>query len=217
MLIVLILANDNTQHYITMQNLWKSYMNTQKNIKSYFIKYKSEINEDILIDDNTIYVKGYESYIPGCLDKTIKSIEFLLNQNINFNFIFWTNLSSVINLEKLYNILNDNINCAGVIGTIGNNSFISGAGILLNKNTCYDLIQNKDTLNYNILDDVSIGEFLRKKKYDLLPLTRFEAYNYQFNIDLITKEMLNNYYHFRCKSDNQHFLTIKLMKKKCIV
>jgi hypothetical protein len=49
-------------------------------------------------------MKGVESYIPGCLDKTVKSIEYCLH-NYNFDFIFRTNMSSVVDLNKLYNLL----------------------------------------------------------------------------------------------------------------
>lgn len=105
-LIILILANDDSL-YIEMQKLWKMYMNNHNNIKSYFIKCNSNSQDEIIIDNDTIFMKGYESLIPGCLDKTIKSIEFFVKNNIDFDFIFRTNLSSVVDLNKLYNLLNN--------------------------------------------------------------------------------------------------------------
>ena len=141
MLIILILASDN-EYYSQMQKLWKIYMNTHDNIKSYFIKYSSEIDEEVIINDSTIFIKGSETYIPGCLDKTVKAIEYLLNKNVMFDYIFRTNLSSVVHLDKFYELLNDNIECAGIIGYINNNKFISGAGMLFSKKTCLNLIQN---------------------------------------------------------------------------
>ena len=47
-----------------MQNLWKKYMNTNKEIKSFFIKLTENMEEDVLEKDDVIYVKGSESYIP---------------------------------------------------------------------------------------------------------------------------------------------------------
>jgi nicotinic acid phosphoribosyltransferase len=84
-LVILILAND-TNEYLKMQMLWKLYMNKFQNVKSFFIKYKSDLQENIVLCDDTIYIKGLESFIPGCLDKTIQSIEFLLKNN-DFDFL----------------------------------------------------------------------------------------------------------------------------------
>jgi hypothetical protein len=213
-LIILILAND-TDVYLKMQEKWQSYMNKHSHIKSYFIKYKEDLKENIIQKEDTIYVKGNESLIPGCLDKTIKSIEYLLN-NFDFNFIFRTNMSSVVDLNKLYNLIHnhseDEIKYGGFINTSGV-KFISGAGILMNKQTCQLLIDNKNALNYNIIDDVCIGQFMTDKNIKFTSLTRFEAYNYEKNIDLITKDNIINYYHFRCKSDIDHIKTIELMTK----
>jgi hypothetical protein len=208
-LIVLILAND-TDAYLKMQEKWKLYMNSYANIKSYFIKYDSNLKENIVLIGDTICVKGVETFIPGCLDKTIKSIEYCL-QNFEFDFIFRTNMSSVLDLNKLYNLLNNNIQCAGVIGDCKGQKFVSGAGILMRKDICQKLIQTKNSLNYNILDDVSIGRFLTSNNINLIPLTRFEAYNYENNISMLKKENINNYYHFRCKCENNSNKTIELM------
>lgn len=208
-LIVLILAND-TDAYLKMQEKWKLYMNSHLNIKSYFIKYNPSLLENIILIDDTIYIKGVESFIPGCLDKTIKSIEYCL-QNMEFDFIFRTNMSSVLDLNKLYNLLNQNIQCAGVIGDCTGQKFVSGAGILMNKSVCQQLIKNKNSLNYNVLDDVSIGKFLTNNNINLIPLTRFEAYKYENNISILKKENIINYYHFRCKCENNSNKTIELM------
>ena len=209
-LIILILSND-TNVYLKMQEKWKSYMNKHSYIKSYFIKYKEDLKENVIQNEDTIYVKGKESLIPGCLDKTIKSIEYVLN-NLDFDFIFRTNMSSVVDLNKLYNLINHDMEYAGVINDY-NVKYISGAGILMNNKTCKLLIANKNELNYNVIDDVSIGELMSNKNIKLTPLTRFEAYNYENNINLITKDKIINYYHFRCKSGQEHNKTIELMDK----
>ena len=211
-LIILILANDDNL-YIEMQKLWKTYMNNHNNIKCYFIKYNINLQDEIIIDNDTIFIKGYESFIPGCLDKTIKSIEFFIKNNIDFDFIFRTNLSSVVHLNKLYNLLHTSIMCAGVIGNYNNINFISGAGILISKDFCCDLIKNKNCLNYNVIDDLSIGKFIMDKNINIVPLTRFEAYNYEDNIELITSNIIKDYFHFRCKANKDIQKTIDLMKK----
>jgi hypothetical protein len=220
-LIILILAND-TDLYLKMQEIWRTYMNSNKNIKSYFIKYDENLQDNIILQNETILIKGRESLIPGCLDKTIKSIEYLL-KNTEFDFIFRTNMSSVVDLNNLYDLLNKDIKCGGVIGytnnksfnsgTNDNQAFVSGAGILINKELCNILVENKMFLNYNIMDDIAMGELLIKKNINFTPLKRFEVYNYESNLNLITKDIIKDHYHFRCKSDVNFNQTISNMEK----
>ena len=210
--IILILANDNTI-YLQCQTLWKRYINSHPNIKSYFIKLNPELKNDILIDNDIIFVKGNESYVPGCLIKTVESIKYLLS-NEEFDYIFRTNMSSVVDLNKLYNLLeNYNQDYSGVIGYCDNVKFASGAGMLLSKNMCNFLINNRHLLNYNLIDDVSIGTLLQNNNVTIYPLTRFETYNYETNLDLINKELIKDYYHFRCKSNIDDNNTIIIMEK----
>ena len=210
-ILILILANDNGI-YLECQTLWRTYMNLHPNIKSYFIKFDNQLTTDILVDNNTIFIKGNESFIPGCLIKTLETINYVL-KNEEFDFIFRTNMSSVVDLNKLYNfVLNNKNDYSGVVGRHNNINFASGAGILLSKQMCYNLISYKNLLNYNLLDDVSIGLLFQTNNITIFPLTRFEAYNYENNINNITKEMIENYYHFRCKSDN-NLKTLIIMKK----
>ena len=77
-LIILILAHDSE---LSLKNelLWRKYMNLHSNIKCYFMKLKRNLKTEILIDNNTIFIKGLESLRPGCLVKTIKSIEYLFH------------------------------------------------------------------------------------------------------------------------------------------
>lgn len=210
-LIILILASD-TGEYLKMQQLWKTYMNRFPYVTSFFIKYDPDLSDNIQLQDNTIFIKGSESLIPGCLDKTIQSIEFVLKE-FDFDFIFRTNMSSVVDLKKLHNILNDKIQYAGVMGIYNNITFASGAGFLLNKNSCQLLINNKDKLQYNLIDDVSLGDFFENHKIPITPLTRLDVFVCQDNMDLITKERFLNHYHFRCKSDINHLKTVQLMEK----
>jgi len=212
-LIVLILAND-TGIYLECQKLWQIYMNTHPNIKTYFIKYKSDLIEDISLENDNIFIKGNESFIPGCLDKTVKAIEFCL-KNQNFDFIFRTNMSSVVDLNNINSVLeNYNRHYSGVIGVHQNIQFASGAGILLSKQLCIFLTSYKHKLNYNLMDDLSIGLFCSNaKNIRIAPLTRFETYNYENTLNLISKDLIKDHYHFRCKSEKDNNKTLLMMKK----
>ena len=110
-----------------------------------------------------------------------------------------------------YNLLNKDIETAGVIGISGVNSkFISGAGMLFSNKICKSLVENQHKLDYGGVDDVVIGLFLAKQNVNIIPFTRFEAYKYHES--QITKELINSYYHFRCKTHDEPRCVI-LMKK----
>ena len=220
-LLVLIIAHDEPI-YIKMQEQWKRYMNKIDDIKCYFLKYKSELTNNIEINEteNTIYIHGdskTETIRPGALDKTIKSLEFLLNNNYNFDYLIRTNLSSVWNFYKLYDFLN--VKKCKIAGFMGNHydsqnciNYINGAGLILHIDVCKLLIQHKHLLNYNIFEeDVAIGNLLFPSlTHYYISLKRSESYNYQTNYLLLDKE-IETYEHFRCKCDNMEN-NIPLMK-----
>jgi len=217
-LIILILAND-TELYLECQKLWRLYMNTHPNIKSYFIKYKSNLTQEVVLENDTMFIKGTESMIPGCLDKTIKAINFCL-QTQTFDFIFRTNMSSVVDLNKLNDLLeNYNMHYSGVIGHYENIKginriidYASGAGMLFSKPFCMFLTSHKHKLDYALIDDVSIGLFCQQNKVQLTPLTRFETYTHEPHLTSISKELIKDYYHFRCKAKEHGVNTLTLLQ-----
>lgn len=218
-IIVLIIASDNTEHYVKMQDIWKTYWHEHPHIKCYFIKCDEYLEEDVMLKNDTIYVKGIENYIPGILVKTIKSIDYLL-KNENFDYIYRTNLSSFLDLNRLYQYaLNHQFDYSGVIWDC-DKLWVSGAGIFLSKNACQTLI-NSDMLHYDLIDDVAIGDELIKH-YTIYPGTRCDVIDssiikqHYFDYQGVSSDTLclimdsekifidNNpdIFHYRCKCDN---------------
>ena len=206
-IIILIIASDEPIKYVEMQNIWKKYMNNHKNIKCFFIKSLNSIEQNVLLDydNNIIYIKNNETYIPGILYKTIKAIEFCI-KHFEFTYIYRTNLSSLLDLDKMYNFLNSkNIEYGGAITNNGI-SFASGSGFVLSKDTSKYLVKNNNLLDYNVIDDVSIGNLLNKK-YIITDIKRHDL----FGLDDFKYD--NDIFHFRCKNDDNHSLTLDIMNK----
>jgi len=211
-IIILIIATENSNKYIEMQNIWRKYMNKHPNIMSFFIKCDINIENDIYFNKNlnTIYIKDIETYSPGIFNKTIKSIQYCLN-NFDFDYIYRTNLSSFLNLDKMYNFISNNhIEYGGVIGNYNNINFASGSGFFISKNACNFLISYDRTININdYLDDVTIAIILTKKyKIDFINRIDIDKID---NIFLYNKE--TDIFHYRCKSDDFHNLTLDIMNK----
>jgi hypothetical protein len=210
-IIILIIASDNTDYYINMQNVWKLYMNTHPHIKSFFIKENNNIDENIVVDDNIINVKCEPSLIPGILIKTIKSFEYVYN-NYNFKYIYRTNLSSFLDLEKLYTFTTNNFDYAAVIGYYNNNRFGSGSGFFTSKESTKYLIDKKD-IDYNkYFDDVVIGEILTPI-YSIFPVGRIDFIDYD-NKNISDNDIKKSeIFHYRCKNDeNMHHTVYNLQK-----
>ena len=210
-IIILIIASDNLNEYIEMQQIWKKYMNTHPNIKSFFMKNNQSIGSDILLDEEskTIYVNGIENYIPGIFDKTIESIKYCL-KNFDFDYIYRTNLSSFLSLDKMYDfICNKHIHYGGVIGNHENIHFASGCGFFMSKEVCEFLV-NYDICNinkYQYLDDVIIALILTQK-YNITPIDRIDINSldspYFENTDI---------FHYRCNTGDFRVLTVEIMNK----
>ena len=211
-IIMLIISSNNIEFYKNMREVWKKYMNNNPNITSFFIENDPSIDKDIIVDkkNNTIYYKDEESYIPGILNKTIKIIEYLIKNN-DFDYIYRTNLSSVINLDKLYSyIQNNDIDYAGHDYA----KFISGSGIILSKKTCKILIEDKSLINNKNPDDLAIGlkleNLVEKKHIEYYGISNLD--DKIFNNDEITK-INPNIFQFRCRFANEHDNTSQVMEK----
>jgi len=208
-IIILIIANDSPQYYLDMQAMWRKYMNNHPNITTYFIKSNPYLQQDILLnnDDNTIYIRGTESFAPGIFDKTIASIKYCL-RTMDFDFIYRTNLSSFLDLNKMYDLfLSNKINYGGAIGNKDGIVFSSGCGFILSKEACIYLTENSRH-NLYYLDDVVIG-YILNKKYPPIQIGRNDI------SDIADPRLTNNptnIFHFRCKSSGDHKETCQKMQ-----
>lgn len=205
-IIILIIATDNLDSYITLQNTWRKYMNNHEHIKCFFIKMDPNIDSDVFYDEtkdkNTIYVKGKESIAPGILQKTVKSIEYVL-QNYEFDYLLRTNLSSVVDLDMLYDRYANNENKVEYGGFISESykgiiPYVCGNSIVFSKNMCNFFIDNKEELNYVLPDDVSIGQFMQRNHIEPTFVNQVvTCYGYENCV-----RGNEAHYLFRCKWEN---------------
>jgi hypothetical protein len=191
-------------------------MMTTYSLKYFFVELKNNINNDIELINDIIYVKGEESITPGMLIKTHSAMRYI-NNNYEYDFIVRSNLSSFWNIPHLYEILepflNNNI-ATGYVNTFRQPSFISGTGIILSKDVCIKLVEYINF--YNDYEDVLISSFiLQFTNIYSLPNNKL-----QFLIDgknNIIPSDVSNILYFRIKSDGDREhdkITFKLLAKK---
>jgi len=144
------------------------------NVIQYFITY-SDTLEGLV--GNVFYIKGKENIVPGVLDKTIFAIEHW--KTIPFDYLIRSNISTIIDFN---NIPYDELKQEGIVygsslvytltwldpgsgihtreffGT----QFASGTNIIFNRKGVDYLLEHKDLLRRDIVDDVSIGILMNR-------------------------------------------------------
>ena len=179
-LLILIISSDNFpgSHldfpYKELQENWKSYMHLDPNhVEAYFLRADPNLEIDIKVIDDVIWSKTEESVIPGILNKTILSLEYLAPRLQEFDFILRTNLSSFYVIPNLLTFLKtipkQNCYCASGEG------FGSGSGYILTPDLIKTILDNKHLLlDSPGDDDVTLGYFLRDLGIRLLPAPRID-------------------------------------------
>ena len=204
---LILFSNENCvyrEYYLKMVELQKEYMKSYKsnnsNIIFYFYCYKEDLQEEYMIEDDVIYIKGTETFVPGILEKTIKAFE--ITKNIEYDFLVRSNISTVIDYSKLDNVLykipDDVIYAGGScrllaglnhpygIHKVYNIPFILGTSIILKREGVHKLINNKNVLSETIIDDVAIGLFFKHfgdKPYG------FDSY-YRYNLSCVSNDVI---------------------------
>jgi hypothetical protein len=129
-----------------------------------------------------------------------------------YDYVWRTNLSSVLDFEGLEKYLSSisltKSLYAGYIGlgSLNNGSstfFASGAGFLMSRDVAMYLVENKDFLRWDLIDDVAIGALL-EPRFGLKHLERCWVQSE----DLVVAE---DVFHFRCES-YQHLRTVEFMR-----
>ena len=179
------------------------------------------------VANKTLYVRGDECLIPGILHKTVEALSFFLRELRSlraplclrpdgcmippYDYIWRTNLSSVLDFEGLERFLSSlnqpNGLYAGYIGKALNNGsptfFASGAGFLMSHDVAMYLVENKEFLRWDLIDDVAIGALL-EPRFGLMHLERCWVQS-----EHIVAE--KDVFHFRCES-YQHLRTVEFMR-----
>ena len=180
------------------------------------------------VANKTLYVRGDECLIPGILHKTVEALSFFLRERSSlmaplclrpdgcmippYDYVWRTNLSSVLDFEGLERFLSSLNQTNGLyagyigLGSLNNGSstfFASGAGFLMSRDVAMYLVENKEFLRWDIIDDVAIGALL-EPRFGLMHLERCWVQS-----EHIVAE--KDVFHFRCES-YQHLRTVEFMR-----
>lgn len=180
--LMLIITSDDLPVYQGLQQIWRSYMHSDpEHIDAYFIRANPHLSQDYWIEGDTIWAKATEGLIPkssGIIDKTILSMEAMLPQIKNYDYVIRTNLSSFYIFPRLLQFLKTlpktNCYCACPIHP---KSFVgSGSGFILSTDLVELLVRKKTKFigNKSKQDDLLIGFFLNGRRIPLISHPRFD-------------------------------------------
>lgn len=199
--LMLIISSANNPVYKYHKEIWMKYMNSSPKIDSYFMEYDLH-RENMSIENNTIYIRGKESYHPGMRDKSIDCFDHFLKTS-HYDFIVRTNLSSLWNYTALLNYLETLPRVglyAGARGVYNNVIYASGAGFIVSPDIAKLIVDNRKLMeSYNYVDDVDIGYGLAKLGVKLVVASRVDI----GSLTALQKYVYNPIvYHYRIKADD---------------
>lgn len=224
LVIFLCISSSNEQVYSEMRDILRILF-THYGAKYFFVEYRPEQTEEISEENNYIYVKGEESYIPGIYNKTIKALQYI-EENYSYDYVVRTNLSTFWNLPNLFDFLRRRFSDKPfeLAGGFNIQGFLSGTCIILSRDVSI-ILYNKRCDTYSYHDDVLISNTLRQMNIELYNITE---YKWGFLIPVIDNLPANCRYlniedddfsdilYFRLKNAdrNQDVVYMKILLKK---
>jgi hypothetical protein len=114
-----------------------------------------------------MYIRGKEAHCT-ILNKSLKAMKFFKENNKEYDFTIRTNISTIFNIPKLIDLLNEYQDVeylygGDIAGVYRNNKhirFALGTCIILSKKLSDFMIEKIDLFDHNIEDDVSYGLFV---------------------------------------------------------
>ena len=190
------------------------YVGLEKTIRE---TWASESHEDVEViyyygDSNEIKLVGDRLFLDspeGLMNighKTLKMYAYIL-ENFTFDYIFRTNSSSYVNIEKLKEFISDKPKEKFYCGGVGNYNgipFASGSGYFLSRDMVELVLEHRNEWNHSFIDDVSLGMLIGKRGYKIYNGIRSDV-GINSHLDL-------SYYHYRVKDAGNRNNDISLMK-----
>ena len=173
-LLHLVLYSENVKEYKDM------YMETSRlyhnmNIETLYYTFRTDQQEPFVLEGDILYIKGQETYVPGILDKTIRTLAYTHNRD--YEYVIRSNISTVVNFQVLLNhFLARDLHlfhyggpqhlslswldtAAGIVdATYWGLEYIGGTCMILSRALVTRLLQElQEHIPYHLVDDTALG------------------------------------------------------------
>ena len=193
--IIHLVLYSKSPEYDEMLEITRDYYRQFPNVRTLYYCFSPDIDTEYELNEieNMLYIRGTETILPGILDKTVKAFQIVYTHFPDTDYILRTNISTIVNLFYLSSVLQQTGIQYGSseIGKIQINyrdfrygirddkytnlEYPSGTAIILHKTIVHKVLNNIHLLDYDVIDDVSIGQCVRKNFPDI-QLTNFIQY-----------------------------------------
>ena len=197
--------------YEEMRGLTRQFYKIyENNVKTMYYKYDDNIDKDICIHDDMILVKGQESFTPGIINKTLAVFEYIVNIGMldEYDYVVRTNISMIVDFDELIKELEMNPidfisggetmtlnwNGGGITdSTWYGTQFVQGSNIIFTPEAIRFFASNQHLVRRDIIDDVTIGIFIREHKTDKYPPKKIRDGSFKIMTCLFTNTGQFNY------------------------
>jgi hypothetical protein len=176
-------------------------------------------------------IKSSRLGIDNCLESDIPesianvSLRFIsavkwMAENLEFDFLWHSNLSSYVNLEKLaetVSIMDAKEVYGGVISSECNVVFVSGAGFLLSRDVVEEILGNLSRWDFSLLWDVALGKLLTNQGIYPVHMDRLTISTLEM-VANTNSDALKSVVSIRCHGGHNRLLDIEILNaihKKC--
>ncbi len=210
-------CNYNNELYEQIENTTKNYLSNKKEIDFVFAKANPLLKNNYHEQENNIFwVNTEENHWTSLKIKVLESLNHFFNQNDKkYDYVFVTNLSTFINVDKLLEECESisETECGSFTGVYSHNNLIyqfpSGAGVLYGKGLVTKMLEIQKTIrheDYPDTDDVFFGLLLTNMGIKIKKISRMEIAG---EIDLSLYQNINNFSHIRIKFNSNRNFEIK--------
>lgn len=168
--------------YEQMYQLTRHFYLQFSNVDTIYYIHDETLDDDYDYDKNKnlLRIRGKETYLPGILEKTIKSFHFVKKMRKTYDYIVRTNISTLVDFRKLSDLLSiTKVDYGGgLTNTISDGwrdpncginddrykgvKYVSGTCIIFSNELFQKMLSMTHLIDYNVIDDVSIGQFVMK-------------------------------------------------------
>ncbi len=203
--VVLVIASHN-EAFDGFKRIWedhweKSSDHLQDSICFYL--YNDPNISEVRAEGNDLYFPYEETYpAPGLLLKTMDALDYLDRQQITYDFLLRTNLSSLFNWKNFKNFIDEQTPKGLVAGVPYNTKRMSGMCMILSSDVVNHIRQQRSSLDFDLPDDEAINRMLHqmpKNKYVVLESIGIELVNGKVTQN-ITEISNSDVIHFRFHS-----------------
>jgi hypothetical protein len=199
-ILVLAIYNENSGNdnnlYKDLKQQWLRYMNINPIVKSYFICMKEDIDEEYLVTDNTVFIRGTESFVPGIHVKSCESIKVLLNKPefSDVEYVIRTNISSFWIWDRLIkyleNVPRTNVMLSHFLKPSQNIIFPWGCGFIMSRDVALLYSQQSNhPLSKTMPDDVFAGKIILENNITIIKFSTYVVID--FYKKFITSKLFN--------------------------